>query len=663
MVAAGSAGVLLLIASLLGVCLPSRLRAAGSSWTTALGAGCAVWAGAGVLVSGDAIGARFPSLIPFTGATLSVDPLGAWFVVIVGVVATASAVFGAGYSHHVSTSRTFHATFPLFVLSMLMVVGAGSVTTFLLTWELMALTSLVLIMTEHAKRDAVRSASVWYAVMTHLGFVCILVALVMLSVDAGGDSFVVLRANAGALPPAVRSAILLALVIGFGSKAGVFPVHVWLPRAHPEAPSHVSALLSGAMVKLGIYGLLRFGFDLLGPQPEWFGFLLLGLGIASALFGVLHAMVSSDLKRLLAYSTSENAGIILMGLGAGAVLAASGHPILAAIALTAALLHCANHAAFKGLLFLASGAVLSATGTRDLDRLGGLTRRMPVTSVSFAIGAVSIAALPPLNGFVSEWLLLQGLVGGGRSGSSATAIAMPIAVAALALTTGLVAATILKAFGTGFLAQPRSPGAAEAREVAPTMLLGMSMLAALCVALGLFAPLLRAPLELVLGGIGATAGVPLGASGLGLVGSGADVVPFQVAAAVGIAVVLLAIVRRLVGGRARTVEAWGCGRSHQTPRMEYTATSFAEPLQRVFDDVLRPDLDLDVSHKAESEYFVESIRFHTGISDALERRAYRPVIAAFRAFGQVARVIQSGSVHRYLVYAFAALLVVLVVAR
>jgi formate hydrogenlyase subunit 3/multisubunit Na+/H+ antiporter MnhD subunit len=614
-----------------------------------------------VLLGEQPLRVRLPGLVPFTGLTFSLDALGAWFVVIIGAVAVASAVFGAGYARHVSSSRTFHALLPIFVLSMFGVASAGSVTTFLLTWELMALTSLAMVLTEHARRDAVRDAATWYAVMTHLGLACLLVALVMLAVHAGGDTFDAVRAAAASLDPTARTVVMLLIIVGFGSKAGLVPVHVWLPRAHPEAPSHVSALLSGAMVKLGIYGLLRFGFDLAGPQPRWWGFLLLALGIGSSLFGVLHAMVASDLKRLLAYSTSENAGIIVMGLGAASVLA--DHPALSALVLAAALLHCANHAAFKGLLFLSSGAVLDRTGTRDLDRLGGLASRMPVTTAFFAVGAMSIAALPPLNGFVSEWLLLQGLVAGGRSGSTAAAIAMPLAVAALALTTGLVAATFLKAFGTGFLAQPRSAGAADARDASPTMLAGMGVLGAACVALGLGTPLLRAPLALVLGPLDSTGGVPLRVSSLGLVGSGAVVAPVQVAAAVAATVLALAIVRRVVGGRRKKVEAWGCGRTHQTARMEYTATSFAEPLQRVFDDVLRPDLDLDVTPKAESAYFLESIRFHSGISDGIEQRVYRPVIAAFRAWGRLARGIQSGSVHRYLVYAFAALLIVLVVAR
>src|SRR5665647_1312837 len=285
-------------------------------------------------------------------------------------------------------------------------------------------------------------------------------------------------------PRWVNTAFVLA-VLGFGSKAGAVPLHVWLPKAHPEAPSPVSALMSGAMVNLGIYGIVLVGDRLLGGGPVWWWLLVMALGVVSALFGTLHAATSTDLKRLLAYSTADNMGLVLIGVGASGMFAASGHRAIASIAMVAALLLTVNHAAFKGSLFLSAGSVQVATGTRDLDQLGGLMRRMPITGAIFMVGALSIAALPPFNGFVGEWLLFQSLLHGLPTSSTAVAIAIPLGVAALALTGGLTAAAFVKAIGVGFLGRPRSEEAAAAHEVPRTMQMGAGMLAGLCVVLGL----------------------------------------------------------------------------------------------------------------------------------------------------------------------------------
>jgi formate hydrogenlyase subunit 3/multisubunit Na+/H+ antiporter MnhD subunit len=532
----------------------------------------------------------------------------------------------------------------------------------------MALTSLLLVVAEHRDNPEVRAAGQWYGAMTHLGLVAILIALVLLAGRAGGDSFTAIRAGVAGVSPLVRSTVFVLALIGFGSKAGVVPLHVWLPRAHPEAPSHVSALMSGVMVKLGVYGLLRVAWDLLGGGPRWWGLVVLAVGAVSALFGILHALVSSDIKRLLAYSTTENVGLILIGVGAAGLFAASGNRSLAAVAVAAALLHVVNHAVFKALLFLGAGSVLSATGTRDLDRLGGLLRRMPVTGATFAIGALAIAALPPLNGFVSEWLLLQALVHSLPSASAALAVTMPVAVGVVALTGGLAAATFVKAFGTGFLALPRSQPAEAAVEAPATMQAGLCLLAGLCVALGVAPSLLARPLARAVGVLAPVSdGPPLRISGvrLGLAGIRGSLSPLLIATALVVAiVVVLGVLRAARVPRAvRRGETWGCGRSVQTARMEYTATSFAEPLQRVFDDVLRPDLDIDVSHHAESRYYREAVRYRAAVGDSFERWLYTPVLRACEVWGRAARRLQDGSIHRYLAYAMAALVIVLIVAR
>lgn len=663
-----AASLLGLVASAAGAALPVRARAATVGLLSALMAAAGLVAAVAVIADGRSFAARIPSLLPLSGVTVVLDPLGAFFVLVAAVVAVPVCVYGVGYARGGPSARTFQTVLPLFVLSLMLVPAAGSVTTFLVLWELMALTSLLLVLAEHRHQPAAREAGQWYAVMTHLGLVAILFGFVLFSAHAGGETFAALRAHASQVSPLVRSTVFALMLVGFGSKAGIVPLHVWLPRTHPEAPSNISALMSGVMVKLGVYGIIRVGWDLLGGGPRWWALLVLAVGAASALFGILHALVSTDLKRLLAYSTTENVGLILVGVGAAGLLAADGNRALATIAMAAALLHVLNHALFKTLLFLGAGSVLRATGVRDLDRLGGLIRRMPITAATFAVGALAIAALPPLNGFVSEWLLLQSLVHSLPSGAATVAVTMPLAVAVVALTGGLAAATFVKAFGTGFLALPRSDAAAGAVESPATMQAGMGVLAAGCVVAGAAPRLLGVPLERAIRTLApVTDGAPFRGSAwsLGLAGIAGSISPALVAAGLVVgAVVVLGALRAVGSPRARRpAENWGCGRTVQTARMEYTATSFAEPLQRVFDDVLRPDLDLDVSHVAESRYHLDAIRYRQGISDAIETRLYLPVLAAGSWWGRFARRVQNGSIHRYLGYALATVLVIMIVAR
>lgn len=654
-------------AGLAGIIAPQRLRptvvgcGTAAASATALGAALIVLAGGAVPVRTVA------NLLPLAGARFALDPLGALFVAATAIVAIPASIYSIAYTRNTLQARSMQAVWPVFVLSLILVPAAASVSTFLVLWELMALSSLVLVLAEHRHRTEVASAGTWYAVMTHLGLVAILAGLAWFASQVGGESFAALRHGAATMPGGVRSGVFMLTLIGFGSKAGAVPLHVWLPRAHPEAPSHVSALMSGAMVKLGVYGIVRVGWDLLGGGPRWWGLTVLGIGLASALFGILHALVASDLKRLLAYSTTENIGLILIGIGAAGVYSATGNRTLAAVAMAAALLHVVNHAAFKGLLFLGAGSVLAATGTRDLDRLGGLVRRMPVTAATFAVGALAISALPPLNGFVSEWLLFQALVHGLPSSSAFVVIVMPLAVSVVALTGGLAAATFVKAFGTGFLAMPRSNEAADAVEQPTAMLVGLVGLAGACVALGIGPSLLSSPLGRAVGALRIDGRRPLGVHGLDLriARATGSLSPFLLATALVVGSVMVLVALRAIRSprQRRVAPSWGCGRSVQTARMEYTATSFAEPLQRVFDDVLRPDLDVDVTQGVESRYFIEAVRYRLGIRDAFETRMYRPIIRAARWWGTYARRVQNGSIHRYLTYALVAFVAVLVVSR
>ncbi|WP_026413281.1 proton-conducting transporter membrane subunit [Actinomadura oligospora] len=656
-----------LLGAVAGIALPRRVRPLGAGVCTAVSGAAGVVAGVAAF-AGHPWSAWLPDVVPLAGTRLAVDGLGGLFIAVTGAVGVCAGVYGIAYCRphgdHALDGRAVQAVTPLFLASMLLVPAAASVTTFLLAWELMAVASLLLVLAEHRHRTSVREAGLWYAVMTQLGMVVLLGGLVGFAAAAHGESFARLREAGRGLSPGVRAAVFLAVFVGCASKAGIVPLHVWLPRAHPEAPAHVSALMSAAMVNLGVYGIVRVGFDLLGGGPAWWWLLVLAAGAGSALYGILQAAVATDLKRLLAYSTCENMGLVLIGVGAAGLLDRAGARPLAALAMTAALLHLVNHSGFKTLLFLAAGSVVRAAGTGDLDALGGLRTRMPVTTVLFGLGALGASALPLGNGFVSEWLLLQGLVKALGSGGTAVAVTMPLAVAVVALTAGLAVATFVKAFGVGFLARARSEKAERATESPRAMLLGMSLAAACCVVLALgpvsVLPGIARAVRVVVPGPDAVTGPVT----LRLHGVASTLSPLWIAVAL---ILVLAVLRVTVMRRARRrARLWDCGMGPTSARMEYTATSFAEPLQRVFDNVLAPETDVDVTPLAESAYLVESVTYRARLGDRIEHRIYRPVIAAAAWFGRVARGLGNGSVHRYLGYGFCAftgVLIVLAVTR
>ncbi len=653
-----------LAASLVGAAAPARARTAASMALTAAACASGFALAARVLASGHAASFHTTRLLPLLGFSLRLDRLGALFVAVTAGIGICAAVFRLGYRGHGLASRTASCVLPLFVTTLLLVPAASSVGTFLFFWELMAGTSLVLVLADHRHRDEVAQAAQWYGVMTQFGAVALLAGLVLLATHAGGQSFALIAARGPHLAPWVRSVAFVLAVVGFGSKAGAVPLHVWLPRAHPEAPGPVSALMSAAMVNLGIYGIVRVGDGLLGGGPAWWWLLVMALGGLSALFGSLHASTSTDLKRLLAYSTTDNVGLMLLGVGASGLFASTGHRSLALVALAAALLHVVFHAVFKGSLFLSASSLQQATGLRDLDRLGGLVRRLPRSAPVFVVAALAIAALPPLCGFVSEWFLLQAMLHGLPSTNVGVEVAMPLGVAVLALAGGLTAAAVVKAIGVGLLGQPRSDAAQGASEVPVTMWGAAGLLALLCVVFGV-APFLVLPsvVDAARAGLGYGPAHPLTHGwSVGITGVRGLLAPGLLALGLVVAAAVAAGVRRLgQRGALRRTEAWGCGRQVQTARMQYTATSFAEPLVRVFDDVLAPSHDLDVSHSAESRYYVESAAFHTSLDDPVERHAYRPLSKGLSWWGRLARRVPNGSVHRYLGFGLVALVVVLVV--
>ena len=553
--------------------------------------------------------------------------------------------------------------FNVFIAAMILVPLARNVLTFLVLWELMSLASYFLVITEHEREDTLRAGWVYF-VMTHAGFAALLWGFCCwrrppgrcLSPNGARRRQISTRTS--------RNLVFVLFALGFGSKAGVIPLHVWLPLAHPAAPSHVSALMSGVMIKLGVYGLVRVAFDWLGAGPLWWGGTMLIVGAVSAVLGVLYALVEHDLKRLLAYHSVENIGIILLGLGAGMLFQAHGLEALAALALIAALYHTLNHAAFKSLLFMGAGAVVHATHTRNMEELGGLIKRMPQTAALFLVGSIAIAALPPFNGFVSEWLTFQSLLLSFQISAHTINLIFALGVAALALTSGLAAACFVKAFGITFLALPRSEPAARAREVELTMRAAMALLAFACVALGVAPFVILAPLDAtVFDLIRAHADMHFDWNAVVANGGFGWVAPLWIA--LGLVALLLAIplALRLIGAnnRRRYYETWGCGRALQTARFEYTATAFANPFKRVFAVLYRPVKDLDIEFHPESRYFVRTIDYDNPGHLIFEDKLYRPLLRMIEAAARRARGLQSGNVHGYLVYILIALITLLIV--
>ena len=656
----GAGGVLALLA-------PSpRTARLVTAIGAAIGCGGGLIASAAVLATGTPIAVSAAGVLTVAGGLVIVlDRLGAVFLALVAGIGLLAAVYGASYTAEYDRRGGlggFGLLFNVFLFGMSLVVCAGNVFTFLLAWELMAVSSYLLVMTD-ADDAEVRTAGLWYAAMTHVGLVLLLPMFLLMAPAPGATTFADLGVGAALLSPAGRNVVFVLALVAFGSKAGVIPLHVWLPRAHPAAPSHVSALMSGVMIKLGIYGLLRVSIGLLGGGPVWWGGSVLVIGSLSALGGILYALADTDLKRLLAYSSVENVGVILLGVGAGLVFRSYGLETLALVAFGAALLHTINHACFKALLFLGAGSVLQAAHTRNMEHLGGLIKGMPQTAALFLIGSAAAAALPPLNGFASEWTIVQSLLAGARLPPPGGAVGTPLAVGVLALTSGLAAACFVKAFGISFLAMPRTEAAARARDPHWSARVAMGLLAAGCVVSGVAAPRLLGALESFVGApLAPHAAIPRAATAplwLTAPGGLSQVSPLLLAVlllTVAGAAVVLVRARRLDIRRADT---WGCGRIRQTPRMEYTAAAFAEPLRRIFAELYRPSQDLSVSVHPASRYVVRSITYTSRVVPWIEAAVYDPLVRGTRAVAMQVRRVQGGSIHLYLLYVAAALMLAL----
>ena len=588
---------------------------------------------------------------------LRLDALSAFFLMLLGVASAGISIFAAGYFRvgEGTPPGLMCLQYHVFLAAMALVIVADDAYAFMVSWEMMALASFFLVTTNH-RIPEIQRAGYLYLLVAHIGAIAILLCFGVLQANTGDYTFANMRAQS--LSPFWASAAFLLALFGFGAKAGILPLHIWLPEAHPAAPSPVSALMSGVMLKTAIYGMLRVGFDLLDHPLWWWGMVAMGLGLATALFGVVFAAAQEDMKRLLAYSSIENIGLIVMGMGLAIVFTAYRMSSLAALALTAMLYHCLNHALFKSLLFLGTGSVLHATHERSLGKLGGLMRFMPWVAGTTLIGVIASAGLPPTNGFVSEWLLLQSFLFTGGLPNPYLKMLVPIFAAGLALVAALAGYVMVKFFGVIFLGKPREEKLAQARDASGPERMGLLWLTAGCVLVGLF------PVWM----INVIDPIPFALVGRGLAQSGRVgdwmmLAPVSAERAsyspvllflVGAALVLFAfvMVRRLYHGRLRRARPWDCGFGSLTPRMQDTAEGFGQPIRQIFEPFFRMRRELPTPFDA-------SPRYRVTVEDPMWAWIYLRIAVVTERVSRFVGLLQRGRISIYLLYSFLTLVTLL----
>jgi hydrogenase-4 component B len=601
-----------------------------------------------------------PVGLPWLGAHFRMDALASFFLVIVNLGGAAASLYGLGYGHHEPSPHRVLPFFPAFLAGMNLVVLADDAFSYLLCWEFMSLASWALVMAHHRETGNAKAGYV-YLVMASFGTLALLLAFGLLAGPAGGYGFAAIRHAEHT--PYVAALVLILMLLGAGSKAGLVPLHVWLPLAHPAAPSHVSALMSGVMTKVAIYGFIRVIFDLLGP-PTWpASVIVLFLGGITAVMGILYAMMEKDITRLLAYSTIENIGVIFASLGLALAFQANGSKLAAALAFTAALFHVINHSFFKSLLFFGAGAVLTSTGERDMDKLGGLIHRMPITSFVFLVGCIAISALPPFNGFVSEWLMFQAVLQSPELPQWALKIMVPAVGAMLALAAALAAACFVKAFGVTFLGRPRSPAAETADEVDRYSLSAMLILAALCLLAGIFPGLVidaLSPVAIEI--LGSRMPMQAHESWLSIVPiaeSRSSYNGLLVMVFIAISASLAAFfIHRFASHALRRGPAWGCGFTDPTPAAQYSGASFAQPIRRVFGTLMFRARD-HVEMPPPGD--IKPARLRIELHDLVWEGMYVPLVGAVGFAADRLNRLQFLTIRRYLSLVFATLVTLLLV--
>ena len=617
----------------------------------------AAWA---LVIAGAAQTLRLPIGLPWLGAHFRLDPLAAAFLVVVNLGGATASLYGLGYGPHEPEPARVLPFYPAFLAGMNLVVLADDAFTFLLTWEFMSLTSWALVMAHHRQPGNARAGYI-YLLMASLGTLSLLLSFGLLAGPAGGYSFDAIRTTH--LSAIVASVVLALALLGAGSKAGLVPLHVWLPLAHPAAPSHVSALMSGVMTKVAVYGFVRIVFDLMGPPAWWSGGAVLLFGGASAVLGVLHALMEHDLKRLLAYHTVENIGIIFIGLGLGLAFAANDMPGPAALATTAALFHVFNHSVFKSLLFFGSGAVLTATGERDMERLGGLIHGMPYTAFAFLVGSAAISALPPFNGFVSEWLTFQAILVSPQLPQWVLKFLVPAVGGLLALSAALAAACFVKAFGITFLGRPRTSVAHDARETDRFSLTAMFALVSLCLVAGILPGYFIDALGPVVQGL-VNAQMPRQSAFAWF-----TIVPIAESRSsynglllfmlIAVAASLASyVIHRWATHTIRRSAPWDCGFPDASPATQYTAGSFAQPIRRVFGTaVFRAREEIDMPRPGDPRPAQLHVQLHDRLWDAL----YVPIARGVGVTADMLNRVQFLTIRGYLTLVSGALVALLVI--
>jgi len=631
-----------------------------------LAGACSCIAGAWALLSNLTLTVELQVGLPWLAWHLRLDPLSGFFMILLGTLIIAVSLYGPSYTREFARGLDAQPLPPLgiftalFVLGMQMLLLADDALVFMIFWEMMSLSGYFLVVYQH-QHAANRNAAFLYLLLAHVGALVILLSFGVLAAFGNGLTFDQMRA--ANLSPLWASIAFACTFIGFGAKAGMVPLHVWLPEAHPVAPSHISALMSGAMIKMGIYGIVRVTYDLIGDvQWEW-GMAVLIIGTASSVLGVLYALMQHDLKRLLAYHSIENIGIILMGLGMSMIFLGTGHQLLGTLGLVAALYHTLNHALFKALLFLGAGSVLYRTHLHDLDQMGGLIHRMPVTAFLFLIGCIAISALPPFNGFVSEWLTFQTALQSPALDNSVLRSTIPFAAALLALTGALAAACFVKAFGMAFLGKARSRRAALARETPRGMLAGMGVLALLCLVLGVFpssvialmAPITQLLVHDALPSATAQGWLWLTPVSAQVASYSAPLVVLGLVLVFGLGYLLL----KRGSEPVRRSDPWDCGFGALTPRMQYTSSAFSQPIRRVFRGVWNIEEHIDTLSAPGPLARVTSLHYSVHAHDWSWQWCYQPIGRLVLAAANRIGFIQTGNIHTYLKFSFVTLLVFL----
>lgn len=619
-----------------------------------------------VLAGGGGFTLNFTGFISFAEFIIRVDQLSAFMALVISLLTAATALYSFSYLEEYSGKGKGLLGFfmNIFIGSMILVVTIGDAFYFLIFWELMTLASFFLVSFEQEKKEST-GAGLVYLIMAHVGTALIMLSFLLFASKTGSFDFTTFKE--APLSGGLKTVAFFLAFLGFGAKAGIIPLHIWLPQAHPAAPSNISALMSGVMIKTAIYGIIRVGVDFLGATNYWWGVIVLLAGAVSAVLGVMYALAQHDLKRLLAFHSVENIGIILMGVGVGMLGAALEQPVLAVLGLMAGLYHLINHATFKGLLFLGAGSVLYRTHSKNMEELGGLVKRMPFTAFAFLIGAAAISALPPLNGFVSEWYTYHSLFLAAKSGSWWVTLVASVVIVMLAITGALAAMCFVKAYGVTFAGAARSHHAETAREVPPTMVAGMFTLVVAIVVLGVGAPWLVPIFASVAASLLNQPAVPAAAGMImypGFLIQGTLSTPLMVILLVGLVTLPLLLVALGGGfGTGRRVDEapWACGYAYN-PRMGYTASSFAQPLRVIFRALYRPQSHVKGPRFTSKSYFEGPVHYESHAASLWEDYLYKPLVAAVMRMGTYIQKLQAGSIHLYLLYIIIILVSFLLIA-